>query len=47
MKTKRKFSVKYTDVKDKYLSFNDLIKALNENKTIQDLIIEFKIKNNE
>jgi len=47
MKTKRKFkSTKYIDVTDKYLSFNDLVKALNEGKTLQDLIIDFKIENN-
>ena len=40
-------TVKYIDVDDKYFTFNDLVKALNEGKTLEDLIIEFKIKNNE
>lgn len=38
----RKFkTVKYQDEDDKYLSLNDLKEALNNNKTIEDLIIEF------
>ena len=40
-------TVKYVYVSDKHYSFNDLVKALNEGKTLQDIIIDFKIKNNE
>jgi hypothetical protein len=48
MKTKRKFkSVKYVDENDKHYSFNDLVKAFNDGKTLEDILLKFKIENNE
>ena len=38
-------TVKYIDEDDKYLSLNDLKAALNNNKTIEDLIIEYYEQN--
>lgn len=46
MKIKRKIrTVKYIEEADKWLSVNDLKQAINDNKTIEDLIIEFYEQN--
>lgn len=43
---KRKFkTVKYIDEGDKQFSINDLKEAINNNKTLEDLIIIYYVEN--
>ena len=45
MALRKRKTVKYIDEDDKYLSVQDLKAALNNNKTIEDLIIEYYEQN--
>ena len=45
MALRKRKTVKYVDEDDKHYSFNDLVKAFNEGKTIEDILLKFKIDN--